>query len=116
MRAGGSTALYDAIIQSLPDTPENHAAIQALLSLRANTQVIRQPWIFEVDFATGQAFVPPAPGATSIGNFLVDNSVAHNDCEVARAPQQAVSNSRSCAAALGNFKRAVSSPRVKKFR
>jgi hypothetical protein len=69
-----TTSDYDSIIQALPDTPENHAAIQALLELRANTQVIRQPWIFEVDFATGAAFTPPAPAATQIGNFLVDTS------------------------------------------
>jgi hypothetical protein len=74
-----TTSDYDNIIQMLPDTPENHAAIQALLQLRSNTQVIRQPWTFEVDFSTGAGllngtFAAPAPGATSIGNFLVDTS------------------------------------------
>jgi hypothetical protein len=67
------------IIESIPDFPENAIALQQLWAMKQENDVIRQPYTFEVDFSTGAgllagAFAAPAPGAQTVGNFLVDTS------------------------------------------
>lgn len=64
-----TTQDFERIMQSLSDTPGNNAAYQALAQLRDESRVERQPYVFEVDFATIVA------GTTApVGSFLVDSS------------------------------------------
>ena len=68
-----------ALIESMPDIPDNALALQQLWAMKQENDVIRQPYTFEVDFSTGAgllagAFAAPAPGAQTVGNFLVDTS------------------------------------------
>ena len=73
---------FDALIAQTPDTPENAATILALMEMRDENSVERQPYTFEVDFATGVVqgstnvfAAPTAVGAIpSTGFFLVDAS------------------------------------------
>lgn len=67
------------LIAQLPDTPDNQQVYQALMSMQSEAQVIRQPFTFEVDFSSGAGllagqFAAPAPGAQTVGNFIVDTS------------------------------------------
>ena len=64
-----TTQEFDAILQSLPQAPQNLAAINALLSLRNESRVERQPYNFNVTFSAVVA------GTTApVGSFLVDTS------------------------------------------
>lgn len=70
---------FDQLIALLPSTAENNELYQALIAARNEQSVIRQPWSFEVDFSTGAGllagqFAAPAPGAQTVGNFLVDTA------------------------------------------
>lgn len=72
---------FSAILAQLPNIPENHAVYDALMQMRNENAVERQPYSFEVDFATtvtqGATNVfaaPAAAGGQSTGNFLVDTS------------------------------------------
>lgn len=70
---------YQAVIDSLPDSPENHQALQQLLAMRDESMVERAPYTFEVDFSSGAgllagAFAAPGVGANTPGNFVVDTS------------------------------------------
>ncbi len=64
-----TTQEFDAIINALPDIPQNQAAYQQLMDLRDNSRVECQPYHFAVNFANVTA------GATApVGSFLVDTS------------------------------------------
>lgn len=69
------------VIDALPGEPGNQAVLAALMQMRAEQQVVRQPYNFEVDFATGVVqgatnlfAAPVAAGGVSQGGFLVDTS------------------------------------------
>ncbi len=65
----------------LPNDPATQAAYQALAEMAAENAVEKQPYTFEVDFATtiiqgatNLFAAPAAAGGQSVGNFLVDTS------------------------------------------
>jgi hypothetical protein len=70
---------FNALIANLPQDPATETVYQALLTMRDENSVIRQPYTFDVDFSTGAglltgAFAAPAPGGNTVGQFLVDSS------------------------------------------
>ncbi len=71
-------AELQAVIESLPDTPDNQGAYQALMEMMREQQIIEQPYVFEVDFVgaggTPGVFAAPGPAAQVAGSFLVDTS------------------------------------------
>lgn len=74
-----STQDFDTLLAQLPNTPENNGAYQLLMQYRADSQVVKNPYTFDVDFSSGAgllagAFAAPAPNAQTVGNFLVDSS------------------------------------------
>ena len=74
-----TTADFEHLLSQLPNTPENNSVYQTLMQYRSDSQVVKNPFTFEVDFSTGAAllagqFAAPAPGAQTVGNFLVDSS------------------------------------------
>lgn len=73
------TADFDQLISQLPNTPENHAVYQTLMQFRSDSQVVKNPFTFEIDFSTGAgllngAFAAPTVGNQIVGSFLVDSS------------------------------------------
>lgn len=84
-----SAAEIQAVIESLPEAPENQAVFSALVKMRDEQRYKLIPWTYEVDFATtvvqgsGNLFAAPAAaGGVVTGNFVVD----------AEAPFQLVSS------------------------
>lgn len=72
---------FEALIQQLPQDAGNQHVYNALMAMRDENSVEKQPYTFEVDFCTGvvqgATNVFPAPaavGGQSVGNFLVDTS------------------------------------------
>ena len=70
-------AEIEAVINLLPNTPDNGQAYQALMQMMQDQQIIEQPYTFEVDFVGaggGGTFAAPGPAGQTVGNFLVDTS------------------------------------------
>jgi len=70
---------FQALISMLPNSPDNNPVYQALAQMVAETQVVRHPYTFEVDFSSGAGllagqFAAPGVGLNTPGNFLVDSS------------------------------------------
>jgi hypothetical protein len=72
---------FDALIAALPNAPENQAVYSQLMQMRDENSVERQPYTFEVDFATtitqgttNVVAAPAAAGGQATNSFLVDTS------------------------------------------
>jgi hypothetical protein len=76
-----SSSEIQRVIDALPADPANQPVLSLLLGMRAEQEVVRQPYNFEVDFATGVVqgstnlfAAPAAAGGVVQGFFLVDTS------------------------------------------